>query len=148
MKSRTQFFVSLAMGAVLVPIAAQLGCGMFSSDEPTTTMTASNDVPAAEGTVQASAGPNGNTELVVEVKHLARPSMIAAGTTVYVVWIQPSNAPIQSVGALTLSEDLAGRLRAITPHRHFTLTITPESSAVVGRPSHAAVFTSAVDRTD
>ncbi len=98
--------------------------------------------------MQATATTNNNTEVVVEVKRLARPSTIAPGTTIHVVWIQPLNAPPPNGGALALDEDLDGSLRAITPRRHFTLTITPESSAVVRTPSHADVFTSAVDRNE
>lgn len=153
MKSPSSILRRLLSTLAFVPIAAlgavQIGCGVFGGGgDSTQTMTAATNVPAGEGTVTASAGENGNTKVVVRVKHLARPSMIASDATVYVVWIQPRNAPIQSLGALTLNDDLEGSLDAITPHRRFTVTVTPEPSAVVRQPTHEPVFTSAVDRAD
>src|SRR5205823_6370287 len=57
-------------------------------------------VPASEGTVKATAGANGNTQLAVQVRHLAPPGKVAADATVYVVWIRPLDAALQNVGAL------------------------------------------------
>ena len=143
----------LAPTLALVPFAAlggvHIGCGVFGGGgDSTQTMTAATSVPAGEGTATASDGDNGNTKLAVNVKHLAPASKIASDATVYVVWIQPRNAPIQSLGALTLDDDLEGSLEAVTPHRRFTVIVTPEPSAVVRQPTHEPVFTSEVDRGD
>jgi hypothetical protein len=151
MKKISAVLRRLAPTLALVPFAAlggvNVGCGVFGGGgDSTQTMTASTKVPAGEGTVEASDGDNGNTKLAVRVKHLAHASMIASDATVYVVWIQPRNAPIQSLGALTLDDDLEGSLDAITPHRRFTVTVTPEPSAVGPQPTHEPVFTAAVDR--
>lgn len=134
----------------VVPLAAlggaNAGCGVFGGGGDSQTMTASTKVPAGAGTVTASDGDNGNTKLTVQVKHLANASMIASDATVYVVWIEPRNAPIQSLGALTVDDDLEGTLDAITPHRRFTVTVTPEPSAMVRQPTHKPVLTATVDR--
>lgn len=111
-------------------------------------MTSGSEVPASQGTVEASDEDNGNTNIAVKVKHLAPPSKVAADATIYVVWVRPRNAGIQNVGALSLNEDLEGTLNAVTPHRRFSLLVTPEASARVSQPTHAAVFTSEVDRGD
>jgi hypothetical protein len=103
-------------------------------------------VPASQGTVQASEAANGNTAVDVRVKHLAPASKLASDATVYVVWFQPLNAKAQNVGALSLNEDLEGRLETLTPHHRFKLLVTPEPSGLVAVPSHDAVFTAEVDR--
>ncbi len=110
-------------------------------------MEASSDVPAAQGTVKATKDSNGNTELVVDVKRLARPDKIASDATVYLVWIQAAGAEPESVGVLRLDSNLDGTLKAKTPQRKFTLTITPEANGQVQKPAHEPVFTASVDRT-
>ena len=103
-------------------------------------------VPASQGTVKATAGDNGNTNIAIRVKHLAPPSKVAADATVYVVWIQPRNAAKQSVGALRVNDNLEGSLDTVTPHRRFLVMVTPEPSGQVAQPTHEPVFTSDVDR--
>ncbi len=120
------------------------GCGLFGGSDAKQPMSASAENTSGQGTVEAKAGANGNTEVEVRVKHLSAPSKVAADASVYVVWIQPRNEAIQNVGALELDEDLVGMLNTTTPHRAFTLTVTPEPSARMAQPSHGAVFTSEV----
>ena len=105
---------------------------------------ASQDNRAGEGTVDAKVGDNGNTDVEVRVKHLADASKVEADASVYVVWLKPRNAAIQNIGALEVDSDLVGQLNTTTPHRAFTLSVTPEPSARMSRPSHDAVFTSDV----
>jgi hypothetical protein len=123
---------------------SQAGC----STAPKQTMQSSTENTSGEGTVQAKAGPNGNTEVEVRVKHLSPPSKVAADAIVYVVWIQPRNAEIQNVGALQVDADLVGKLNTTTPHRAFTLSVTPEPGARMAAPTHGAVFTTEVNRTE
>jgi hypothetical protein len=128
-------------GLALATASPQLACGIFGSDDTPTTMRASDKVPAAQGTVRISDADNGNTGLSIRVQHLAPPSKIAPDATTYVVWIQPRNGTIQSVGAMSLDDDLEGSLDAVTPHKRFVVTVTPEPSAQVSGPSHEPVFT-------
>jgi hypothetical protein len=137
-----------AAAAVAVLAGTTLGCGMFGSGKSEQTMTSSSDSPAAQGTVRATAGDNGNTALRVRVKHLAPPSKMVSDATVYVVWIQPGDAAIQNVGAMTLDDDLEGRLDTVTPHSRFTVTVTPEPGARGSQPTNEPVFTSDVERKD
>lgn len=123
---------------------ALAGCGLFGGSEAKQPMKASAENTSGQGTVEAKVGDNGNTEVEVRVKHLSPPSKVAADASVYVVWIQPRNAAIQNVGALEVDEDLVGMLVTTTPHTAFTLTVTPEPSARMAKPSHGPVFTSEV----
>lgn len=145
MRSRTSvvrgFVLAAALPAVVAFGGMQLGCG--STQE----MRSSSGVPASEGTVNATEADNGNTNLSIRVKHLASPSQVASGATVYVVWVQPRFAATQNVGALDLNSNLEGSLDTVTPHSEFLVSVTPESSATASRPTNAPVFTADVSRS-
>jgi hypothetical protein len=131
-----------------VPLLALLVLPAGCAKPPPREMVSSAGVPASQGTVEATAGANGNTNLEVRVKHLAPPEKVAADATVYVVWVQPRGAAHQSVGALRLNSELEGTLATVTPHRRFLVTVTPEPSGQVAEPTHDPVFTSDVDRDE
>lgn len=137
---------SFALASIIALGAS--GCGVFGGGSSEHKMAAAPSNLAGEGTVEASAGENDNTQLEVSVRHLAAPEKVAADASVYVVWIKPRNAPIQNIGALEVDDDLTGELKTTTPHVAFTLTVTPEPSSRMTEPSHAAVFTAHVDRDD
>jgi hypothetical protein len=46
---------------------------------------------------------------------------------------------------LTLTEDLDGQLDAVTPHRRFLVSVTPEPSSRMAQPTHEPVFTARVE---
>jgi hypothetical protein len=140
-------FMSL-VGALALGVFAS-GCGLFGGGGTgKQTMTTSAESPAAEGTVEATKADNDNTKIDVRVKHLAAPSKLADDASIYVVWIQPSKGEVQNVGALAIDKDLVGRLETTTPHKAFTLTITPEPSARMAAPTHKPVFRADVNRTE
>jgi hypothetical protein len=134
--------LALAVVLPLIAVAAgtQIGCST------TKAMVSSESVPASQGTVKVSEGDNGGTKIDINVKHLAPPAKVAADAKVYVVWIQPRNSPQQSLGTMTLNDNLEGRLEATTPHRNFLVNVTPEPSGQVVAPTHEPVFTSDVAR--
>ncbi len=110
-------------------------------------MVSTEGVPAAQGTVKATEGDNGNTKLIVHVKHLAPPSRVAADAKVYVVWVQPREGAKQNIGALKLNDNLEGKLETMTPHARFQLFVTPEVSSTVSEPTHDPVFSTEVERS-
>ncbi len=110
------------------------------------TMTSGAGVPASEGTVQVSTGPNDNTKIIIRVRRLAPPSKVVPDATVYVVWIKPRNGAVQNVGSMILNKNLEGFLNTTTPHRRFKVIVTPEPSGKVNEPTHEPVFTSEVER--
>jgi hypothetical protein len=131
-----------AVGTIIVAFVSILGaCGSSTSE----TMRPASGNIAGEGTVGAKVDDNGNTAIHVRVKHLAPPSRVAADSSVYVVWIRPGNGQLQNVGALELDDELVGELKTTSPHRSFTLTVTPEPSARMAAPTHTPVFTSDVN---
>jgi len=124
----------------LMPLSAVAGCGQREQ-----LMAASGRTPAAEGTVSAEKGDNGNTVARVRVKHLAPPSRLASDATTYVVWLKAGHDPIRNMGALTIDEDLTGEVEFMTPHEIFRVTVTPESTPTITAPIHAPVFSTNVD---
>lgn len=133
--------------AAVLPAALVVLGGMQSGCSSTQTMRSASGVPASQGTVDATEGDNGNTKLAVRVKHLADPSRVASGATVYVVWVRPVGAAMQNVGALTLNSNLEGSLDTVTSQSRFQVSVTPEASRTAEYPTHAPVFTADVDRT-
>ena len=140
--------------AILVPAvgilgALQFGCSTIKSwGTSPTSMNSASDVPASEGTVKATAGDNGNTRLAIRVKHLAPAYKVQTDATVYVVWLQQPERPIQNIGALTLSVNLVGSLDTESPYRRFSISITPEPGPQGQQPTHPPVFTANVNRND
>jgi hypothetical protein len=132
--------------AFLVAVATT-GCGLFDS-ETKQPMNASAENTSGQGTIETHVDKNGNTQVELLVKHLSDPSKVAIGASTYVVWIRPYNATIQNVGALQVSDELVGKFNTTTPHRAFTLMVTPEPSARMSQPTHEAVFTAEVAMAD
>ena len=134
--------------ATALPMLAALVVMLIGCSTTPQPMHSAAAVPASEGTVKATKGSNDNTNVEVLVKHLAPPAKVAADSTIYVVWVQPMNGALQNVGALILNSDLDGGLKTVTPFHRFKLTVTPEPSAAIMAPSHDAVFTADVERTE
>ena len=132
--------------AVLVAVAAT-GC-LFGGGESKQPMSASGENTSGQGTVETHVDANGNTEVELLVKHLSTPSKVATDASIYVVWIRPHNGMAQNVGALQVSDDLVGKFNTTTPHRAFTLMVTPEPSGRMTQPTHDAVFTAEVAMAD
>lgn len=148
-QTRLRFIGVLTATAVATLVLMQLGCEKMKfwqkSPQP---MASGAGVPASEGTVRATKGDNGNTNLAVRVKHLAPAYKVQPDATVYVVWLQQPDQPKQNIGGLVLDKNLEGSLDTVTPFRRFTVMVTPEASGTVEQPTHDSVFTAQVDRSE
>jgi hypothetical protein len=136
-----------ALAFAFLAAIATTGCGLFSSSSKKP-MSASAVNTSGQGTVETRLDDNGNTEVELLVKHLSAPSKVASDASIYVVWIRPHNGNAQNVGALQVNDDLVGKFNTTTPHRAFTLMVTPEPSARMSQPTHDAVFTTEVAMAD
>ncbi len=102
--------------------------------------------PAATGTVERLAAPNGNTRLLISVANLAPPSRVGAGATSYVVWATEISSDSsrtmspRNIGALQVDKKLSATLETLTPLRDFDLMITAEALATAEVPSGAPVL--------
>lgn len=134
----TRLFLTLAATAFIA-------CG--SSPPPTFNFVGSSAAPAAEGSAVVTSGPNGNSRLVVTVRHLAPPERIAPGSTAYVVWVTPlGDGAAQNVGALRLDSNLTGTLDTVTPLHDFVMTVGVEADPTAQKPTSTPVITSTISR--
>lgn len=98
-------------------------------------------VPAAEGQVTTSQDKNGNTQIKVNVKHLASPERISPGAGNYVVWLRPAGAEsFRNIGALEVNDNLEGNYDTKVPYKQFVLIVTPESTTTAQKPSGPTVL--------
>ncbi len=97
--------------------------------------------PAAQGNVTTQQDENGNTQVSVSVKHMAKPNLMAANASAYVVWIKPvGQKSFQNVGALRVNNELEGTYQTSVPYQNFELIITPERSSMAQSPSGKTVL--------
>lgn len=118
------------------------GCGTSKQS-----MGASNLTPAAQGMVVTKSGDNENTNMTVNVKHLAPANRVYAGATNYIVWVLPegSSSP-QNVGALQVDENLNGTHSTTIPYKNFKVIVTPEMSTMSQNPTGPTIFEQRVIR--
>lgn len=111
-------------------------------------LTASPQVPAAEGTVNVTSGQNKNLRMEINVHHLALPDRVTPGASVYIAWIRPLSADSvpQNIGALRVNKNLDGELDTLTAQHSFDLLITAEPQGSVVTPSADPILTARIVR--
>lgn len=102
--------------------------------------------PAAQGKVTTANDRNGNTDIEVQVKHMATPESLTPPQTTYVVWVQPRGKDPEVLGVLRVNKDLEGSLKATTPYKDFDIYITAESVLKPTSPSGTVVLKGTVQR--
>lgn len=107
-------------------------------------MTSAQEVPAAQGTIQAKTTDNGNMKLDIKVQNLAQPSALTPAQGTYVVWIQPPGHKPVNQGSLKVNGDLKGQIMTTTPFKSFKVFITAEKYAQVEQPDGPTVLTAQV----
>lgn len=127
--------------ALVFPLAA-------CSGKQTTVLAPTSISPASQGEVTTRRTDNANTEVDLQVRHMAPPEKVAPGATVYVVWAQPlsEDATPQNVGALVIGKNREASLRTLTPLKRFELSVTPEPAGSVTQPSNEPVMKAKVAR--
>ncbi|MBK7864172.1 MAG: hypothetical protein IPJ65_37370 [Archangiaceae bacterium] len=106
-------------------------------------------IPSAQGDVRAVTSKDLNKRVTVEVKHMAPPSRIQSGATVYVVWARPDGSDtVQNIGALRVDKNLTGSLTTMLPYQSFKLFITAEPSGSMTQPTGEELLAANVAGTD
>lgn len=136
---------SSIFGTTVLALALSVGACAGMHKTPLTS-TAQN--PAAKGQVETRRTENQNTEVKLEVEHMAPPQKVAPDATVYVVWAQPlaPDAPPQNMGSFVIDRDRSGSLTTVTPHEKFELLVTPEARGTVERPTNEPVMKAKIGR--
>jgi hypothetical protein len=102
--------------------------------------------PAAQGKINTSKDRNGNTEVEVQVKHMATPQSLTPAKQGYMVWVQPRGKNAELLGALRVNSDLAGSLKSSTTYKDFDVLITAEDEAKPATPSSTVILKGTVER--
>lgn len=102
--------------------------------------------PAAEGKVITSTDRNGNTEVEVQVKHMATPQSLTPARQAYMVWVQPRGKDAELLGALRVNSDLGGSLKSSTTYKDFDVLITAEDDMKPATPSSTVILKGNVAR--
>jgi hypothetical protein len=121
-----------------IVISVLLTCVLaVASGAATFQLGSSPAIPAAEGKVKLRQTSSGNTEIQLEVKHLAPPARINPTTSVFVVWVRglEAGALPQNLGALRTNKNLNGKLKSVTSLREFDLFLTAEGTQTVTAPT-------------
>lgn len=129
--------------ALLIAIAIVLTAVAWSREDK---LTNTGLTPAAEGKVVTSTDRNGNTEVEVQVKHVARPQALTPPRQSYLVWVQPRGMQPQLLGALRVNEDLEGSLKATTTYKDFDVLVTAEDNLKTETPSSTVILKGTVER--
>lgn len=103
-------------------------------------LTADPSVPAAAGKAGLERDRNGNLQLKVEVKHLAKPSNLTPPKQVYVVWIQGRGKGPENQGQLKVNDNLEGSFEGTTSYQAFDIFITAEDNPAAANPSGPTVL--------
>ena len=137
------------MLAVLAGIVLLSSCSMFNSNSSSKEFVMTGDPrdPSAQGTATVSTTDDGNTQVDVEVKHLASPAKISPEATTFVVWVKDNynETNPQNLGALKIDSDLNGKLTALTPLKSFDIYVTAEASPTATEPSNDPVLRTSVE---
>jgi len=102
--------------------------------------------PAAEGKVTTNADRNGNTNVEVNVKHMATPQKLTPAKQDYLVWVQPRGKEAELLGALRVNSNLEGSMKATTPIKDFDIFITAEDNIKPDAPSSMVILRGSVER--
>src|SRR3984893_1270449 len=107
----------------------------------TYTLQATSIAPGATGTIDAKAAKEGqNTEAVLKVDHLAKPTLLTPPANEYVVWLQAQGGQPENVGVLRVGDSEKGDLKMTTSAAKFTVLVTAETEAHPQRPSNRVVL--------
>ena len=87
---------------------------------------------------------NGNTEVKIKVRHLAKPEGLTPAKSVYVIWIQQTGGTAERAGLLKVNSKLEGSFETTTPFKGFDVVITAEDDPNVKSPSGPEVLRGSV----
>ncbi len=103
-------------------------------------LTASARVPSAAGIVITRTDKNGNTDLTMDVRFLAKPGSLTPPGAAYVVWFAQEGMPPENEGELKIASNLRGQFKTHTPWKAFDIFVTAENDPMVKTPTDDGVL--------
>lgn len=132
----------LSFRSVIAVIVLTVSSGLcFAKKFP---LTATTIVPAAAGTVEIGKDHNGNTEVKISVKHLAKPESLTPAKVGYVVWLQEKGADATNEGQLKVDKKLEATFKTVTPRKAFDVFVTGEEDPNAKAPAGLEVLRATV----
>jgi hypothetical protein len=107
-------------------------------------LTPATIVPAAAGDLNTGTDKNGNTEIKIKVRHLAKPEGLSPAKQVYMVWLQQTGGSPENAGLLKVNSKLEGTFETTIPYKGFDVIITAEDDPTVKAPSGPEVMRGSV----
>lgn len=107
-----------------------------------------SDAPGADARIEAEVSADQRqTQVNVEIEHLAPPGRVGEGAASYVAWYRrDAGETWRRIGALSYdSEERKGTLNGSVPEVSFDLQVTAEPAANVAAPSSEVVVTQRVE---
>jgi hypothetical protein len=105
----------------------------------THTMQATALEPGAVAKLDINANTD-NTDLIMKVEHLAKPTLLSRPASNYVVWVQQSGHEPTNVGVMRIDDNLKGEVKATTTATRFTVLVTAEDDSKAQTPSDRVVL--------
>jgi len=109
-------------------------------------MSATKIVPGAAAEVNVDKAKNGNVQVEVNAKHLAKPGLLTPPANSYVVWFEQQGSPAQNQGELKIGNDLTGGLKSTTTLNNFNVYVTAETDSQAKTPSDQLVLKATVQQ--
>ena len=109
-------------------------------------MSATNIVPGAAAELNVEKEKNGNVQVDVNVKHLAKPGLLTPPANTYVVWFQQQGSTPQNQGELKIGNDLKAELKSTTSLVNFNVFVTGETDPRTKTPSNQLVLQATVQQ--
>jgi hypothetical protein len=94
--------------------------------------------------VKISPQKDGNTNVKVEVQHLAPAALVNPEASTYVVWLRPTAGFPQNLGVLKVNDKSKGELTTKTAFKSFDVMVTAETNPSATVPSNDRIMTASV----
>ena len=107
-------------------------------------MTASEQVPGATAELNVAKEKNGNVQVKLTARNLAKPGRLTPSAKTYVVWVQQEGAQPKSQGELKVGNNHKGDLKTATTFHTFNVFVTAENDSQTKLPSDQVVLRATV----
>jgi hypothetical protein len=135
--------MSLLIGFVADAVIA--GCATTQPDNrQTRTMSTSPKLQEAEGKMTVLQAQDGSHVVYLTFDGLPPASQAFVGTKIYMIWLLPRGGNPQSIGIVSVDDDLKARLTIKTPYEAFDVVISAEFEGNPTRPSGNRAFSGTV----
>ncbi|MGF1464506.1 MAG: hypothetical protein ACFCGT_00100 [Sandaracinaceae bacterium] len=122
-------------------VLAAIACGGGASYQ----VQGTSNAPGADAEVIVTPLDGRNFRVDIHADHLPPPGRMAAGATVYVVWVEPTRERPVRLGSLPLEGSRSASMYGTTVEATFEVLVTAETRVDVASPSEHIVLRQRAD---